>query len=77
MSENLTNRRKFLETIGSAGAASLLVGSGMLGSARAAEKEKLALDGGSPVRTTRLHAPNTGPQFFDEAERKELMEVVE
>ncbi len=78
MSEAVTNRRAFLETVGGAGAASLLIGSGrLLGAAAADDKEKLAIDGGTPVRTTRLRAPNTGPQFFDDDEKKELIEVVE
>jgi 8-amino-3,8-dideoxy-alpha-D-manno-octulosonate transaminase len=63
--------------VGSAGAASLLVGSGLLKNARAAEKEELAIEGGTPVRKTRLHAPNTGPQFFDDAEKQELLDVLE
>jgi len=78
MNETITNRRKFLEAVGGAGAASLLLGSaGLFGSVPADAKEKLAIDGGTPVRKTRLRAPNTGPQFFDDVEKKELMDVVE
>ncbi len=73
MSEPMTTRREFL---GAVGTASILVGAGgMPGSA--AESEKLALDGGMPVRKTRIPVRNFGPQFYDELEKRELLEVLE
>ena len=58
MNTRLPNRRQFLETIGAVGAASLWVGAagaapGFLGDGA----DKLALNGGPPVRKT----PHTGP----------------
>jgi 8-amino-3,8-dideoxy-alpha-D-manno-octulosonate transaminase len=37
----------------------------------------LALDGGTPVRATMLVAKLSGPQYYDEEERRELVEVLE
>lgn len=75
MSEPTTNRRQFLETIGTA---SILMGSGVpLHSFAAGTEPKLALDGGSPVRKNRLSARPYGPQYYDEVEKKELLEVLE
>jgi len=75
MSEPVTNRRKFLETIGTA---SLLMGSGApLRSLAAGAEQKLALDGGQPVRKNRLGSRPYGPQFYDDVEKRELLEVLE
>ena len=75
MSQPVTNRRTFLETIGSA---SLLVGSGVpLQSLAAGAEQKLALDGGEPVRTPALAARPYGPQFYDDVEKRELLDVLE
>jgi 8-amino-3,8-dideoxy-alpha-D-manno-octulosonate transaminase len=38
---------------------------------------KLAIDGGAPVRATRLHKNFAGPNFYDDDERRELLEVLE
>ncbi|MBI3473268.1 MAG: DegT/DnrJ/EryC1/StrS family aminotransferase [Candidatus Solibacter usitatus] len=38
---------------------------------------KLALEGGAPVRTAPLKANYWGTQYYDEKERKELLEVLE
>lgn len=38
---------------------------------------RLALDGGSPVRATKLKANFPGPLYYDEQERKELIEVLD
>jgi len=75
MNTPMASRRQFLGTVGAAGAASLLVGSerALAGSA---ESEKLALDGGPPVRKSRLRARNYGPQFYDEVEKQELLDVL-
>ncbi len=37
----------------------------------------LAIEGGTPVRTTPLHAGYYGTQFYDEKERRELLETLE
>ena len=78
MRESRTNRREFLGSVGAAGAASILVGSAQPSAGLAAEpKEKLALEGGQPVRKSRLGARHYGPQFYDEVEKRELIEVLE
>ena len=71
-------RREFLGTVGAAGAASFLVGSG--GAHRAVGAEgpgKLAIEGGTPVRKTPLESRPYGPQFYDDVEKRELIEVLE
>ena len=78
MSEVMKNRREFLATVGAAGAASILVGSGELRGNLAAEgKARLAIDGGTPVRKKPLSSPSYGPQFYDDVEKKALLEVLE
>ncbi len=37
----------------------------------------LALDGGTPVRATMLAARDPGPQYYDDEERRELVDVLE
>jgi len=37
----------------------------------------LALEGGAPVRATMLEAKLSGPQYYDEGERRELVDVLE
>jgi len=74
----MKNRREFLTTVGAAGAASILVGSGGTRTSLAAEgTQKLAIDGGTPVRKTSLHSRPYGPQFYDDVEKQELMDVLE
>lgn len=75
-----TNRREFLRGVGVLGAASILNGSAPSRPGLAAEaqpREKLAIEGGTPVRKNPLHSRPYGPQFYDEAEKKELLEVLE
>src|SRR5690349_3257099 len=63
---SMIDRRKFLAATATAAAA------------RAAEPDaKLAIDGGTPVRTQPLAGRNWGPQFYDEAERGHLNEVLD
>ena len=38
---------------------------------------RLAIDGGTPVRATPLHVYFSGPNFYDDDERRELMDVLE
>ncbi|MBN2293835.1 MAG: DegT/DnrJ/EryC1/StrS family aminotransferase [Pirellulales bacterium] len=74
----MKNRREFLSTVGAAGGASFLIGLGKAGSSGAAESgEKLAIDGGKPVRKNTLHSRPYGPQFYDDVEKRELLEVLE
>ena len=74
----MKNRREFLSTLSAAGSASLLLGFGKIGSSRAAEGgEKLAIDGGEPVRKNSLCWSPYGPQFYDDVEKRELLEVLE
>ncbi len=78
MNQPMKNRREFLATVGAAGAASMLVGSDGTRASLAAEgREKLAIEGGTPVRKTPLHSQPYGPQFYDEVEKRELVEVLD
>jgi len=43
----------------------------------AAAAGKLAIDGGTPVRATPLHVNFSGPNFYDDEERRELLDVLE
>jgi 8-amino-3,8-dideoxy-alpha-D-manno-octulosonate transaminase len=38
---------------------------------------KLAIDGGTPVRATPLHVNFSGPNYYDDEERRELLDVLE
>ena len=78
MDKTTANRREFLATIGALGTASILTGSTGAGTSLAAEGEgKLALEGGTPVRKTALHYRPYGPQFYDDVEKQELIEVLD
>jgi 8-amino-3,8-dideoxy-alpha-D-manno-octulosonate transaminase len=76
MNKLTENRRQFLATVGAAGAASMVANSATVGPA--AEKvEKLAIDGGTPVRRETLRYRPYGPQFYDEVEKQELLDVLD
>ncbi len=78
MHRPMTTRREFLATVGAVGAASILAGPGGSQSSHAAEaSEKLAIDGGTPVRKEVLGSHPYGPQFYDDVEKRELLEVLE
>ena len=78
MTEPMKNRREFLATVGALGAASVLAKSGESRMSLAAEtREKLAIDGGTPVRKTPLSSRPYGPQFYDDVEKQELLDVLE
>jgi 8-amino-3,8-dideoxy-alpha-D-manno-octulosonate transaminase len=63
MKDDMLNRRVFL------GAATAAVAAG------APVEGKLAIDGGAPVRATRLETAFPGTQFYDDQERNELTDV--
>ena len=46
-------------------------------SAGAPAPGKLAIDGGSPVRATKLQANFPGPLYYDDEERRELLDVLD
>lgn len=74
----MKNRRQFLSAASAAGAASLFAGSGRVRQTRAARgTEKLAIDGGTPVRKTTLRHHAYGPQFYNEVEKREILDVLE
>lgn len=78
MDRDVLNRRKFLAASAAAGAASSFAG-GAGGSARTparVDASQLAINGGKPVRTSRLSAGYFGPQYYDEAEQRELLDVL-
>ena len=78
MNEKAANRREFLGTIGAVGAASWLAGSmEAIASPLAADKTKLAIHGGKPVRDTPLHYQFYGPQYYDDVEKQELIDVLD
>ncbi len=74
MKKRVANRREFLGTVGAAGAASILAGSAV---ASAADPSKLAIDGGQPIRKQPLHSRPYGPQFYDDVEKQELIDVLD
>ncbi len=77
MNDRKTSRREFLETMGAVGAASAMIGSGTaLGGFLADKPERLAIDGGTPVRSSGLGSGSYGPQFYDEVEEQELLDVL-
>jgi len=73
MHNEYSSRRGFLQAAGALGAVSLV--SGAAGSA--AGEGKLAVDGGTPIRKSPLRAKPSGPQFYDDVEKRELLEVLE
>jgi 8-amino-3,8-dideoxy-alpha-D-manno-octulosonate transaminase len=77
MLQPLKNRREFMATVGAAGAATLLAGSQAIPTSFAAEAaKKLAVDGGTPVRKTPLGSQPYGPQFYDDVEKQEVLDVL-
>ena len=78
MNQPVTNRREFLEAMGAVGTASILAGTlGTVAGFAAEGQEKLAIEGGKPVREQALGSRPYGPQFYDEVEKRELLEVLE
>ena len=78
MKELNKNRRQFLEAVGVAGASSIVAGTVGANVSHGAEaREKLAIDGGTPVRKEMLHHSAYGPQFYNETEKREILEVLE
>ncbi len=82
----MVGRRKFLTAATALAAASLPAkkakavntASPAPGAARSgANAATLAVDGGTPVRATRLRANFPGPLYYDEEERRELLEVLD
>lgn len=70
-------RREFLQAVGTLSAASIFAASGEAWASAAEGQEKLAIDGGTPVRKTPLHSRPYGPQFYDDVEKQELLEVLQ
>jgi 8-amino-3,8-dideoxy-alpha-D-manno-octulosonate transaminase len=74
-------RRRFLATAtGLASAALLGKGAGSAAVStpvKPARAAALAPDGGPPVRATMLEAKLSGPQYYDQEERRELIEVLD
>jgi 8-amino-3,8-dideoxy-alpha-D-manno-octulosonate transaminase len=78
MNKTMASRREFLEALGALGAASIVAESlGSPGVFAAEGKEKLAIEGGTPVRTSPLHSRPYGPQFYDGVEKQELIDVLD
>ncbi len=78
MNTPLQSRREFLSTLGAVGGASMLAGTAAAAPAAGAEKAvKLAIEGGTPVRENMLAAAPYGPQFYDDNDKRALIEVLE
>lgn len=74
MNTKLHNRRAFLETVSAFGAASVLTANaGYAGE----DADKLAVNGGTPVRKSPLRTGPYGPQFYDDVEKQHLLDVLE
>ncbi len=74
MTDRKANRRQFMEAMG---AASALMGAATaLGNFQAEKPERLAIDGGTPVRSSQLGSAPYGPLFYDEDEERELLDVL-
>jgi len=71
-----SDRRAFLAKMGIL-SASVWTGSLGSGEQSPAGAEKLAVDGGEPVRKEMLAARPYGPQFYDDREKTELIQVLE
>jgi 8-amino-3,8-dideoxy-alpha-D-manno-octulosonate transaminase len=74
MNDSTKNRREFLATVG---AASVIAGTTGLASGRSIPSSELAINGGTPVREGLLRYQHYGPQYFDDAEKNELLDVLE
>jgi 8-amino-3,8-dideoxy-alpha-D-manno-octulosonate transaminase len=78
MNKREKNRREFLATVGAAGAASIVAGPAWaMADTAAGDPNKLAIHGGTPVRDSSLHYSPYGPQFYDDVEKQELIDVLE
>lgn len=70
------NRRQFLRSLGLVGAGAFWVTQRSTGAGTQA-REKLAIEGGEPVRKSMLSSRPYGPQFYDDVEKNELIEVLQ
>ncbi|MFZ5829106.1 MAG: DegT/DnrJ/EryC1/StrS family aminotransferase [Planctomycetota bacterium] len=78
MNEQTKNRREFLADVGAVGTAAWLATASTAVVGHAAEETaKLAIQGGEPVRKQMLRHQSYGPQFYDEVEKRELLDVLE
>ena len=81
LDEGTVGRRDFLATAtGLVSAAWLAKGPGMNLSAApiaSADPGPVAMEGGTPVRDTMLEPKLSGPQYYDEEEKRELIDVLE
>ncbi len=78
MNELSRNRRQFLKTVGAAGVSSIVAGTAGAESSPGGEAtDKLAINGGTPVRKSLLGHHAYGPQFYNEIEKREILEVLE
>jgi len=72
----MRSRREFLAAAGTAGVASLVAGgNGVLGDAD--DPQRLAIEGGTPIREGQLRYRPYGPQFYDDVEKQELIDVLQ
>jgi hypothetical protein len=78
-SREAIDRREFLAAATGLASTTLLAreASGSAPSAAAGATGPLALEGGTPVRATMLEAKLSGPQYYDDEEKRELIDVLE
>jgi 8-amino-3,8-dideoxy-alpha-D-manno-octulosonate transaminase len=72
MQNSQPDRRTFIATAAAATSAALVAAQRAAGA-----RSNLALYGGTPVRASRLEAEVAGPQYYDDEERRALIEVLE
>lgn len=71
MTDRKANRREFIETVGAVGATSALFAHGKASAnTSAASSQQLAIDGGTPVRSSMLGSGPYGTMFYDEVEEQ-------
>jgi 8-amino-3,8-dideoxy-alpha-D-manno-octulosonate transaminase len=80
--EERVDRRQFLAAATGLASAAMLSTSIDGNAAPASDRpepldNKLALDGGTPVRASMLEAKLSGPQYYDDEERRELVDVLD
>ncbi|HUT14406.1 MAG TPA: DegT/DnrJ/EryC1/StrS family aminotransferase [Thermoguttaceae bacterium] len=74
MNDSTKSRREFLATIG---AASMVAGTSGMAVGAVNDADKLAIDGGTPVRKAQLRYRPYGPQYYNDVEKNELLEVLD
>lgn len=70
-------RREFLESLGALGIGATWLANHSSADDQTPAEQRLAIDGGPPVRKDRLGTGPYGPQYYDDEEKQELIEVID